>query len=285
MRGKPLPLVTHDQRKRRLGQFKDYYEVKQSRMVKSLISRKYYLELPRVSLPGNSLAMLTAAVMRSATAIGPSYPTTITSDNNVICLGIIGRTGVAFETTVRVVKGTGTSLITGHLGKTSEEAVLVALSWADLNLHHIRSWFGKPQSKVPVLAADRDVLIHFANVANLSKIGFSLGAAAATAIVASFLEALDEIELKSGVAISGEVNLRGEVLPVGDIPAKLQGALRAGCTVVIVPESNRSDVEQAKASCTIDAHKQWMQDSVVFAKDMIDVLAAAIEGEENEEEQ
>ena len=185
---------------------------------------------------------------------------------------------MGFEAVVRIMAGTGTPVITGHLGSSSKEAVLVALSWANINLHNIVCWIDEPETKDYVLAPDRDVAIHFANVAGLSKAGFSLGAAAATAIMGRFLEELYEMKLKKGVAITGEINLRGELLPVGDIFLKLRAAWRLRCTTVIVPEGNKAEIDAALSSCTDGSLKQWISRALVIAKDMVDVLQSVIEG-------
>ena len=141
--------------------------------------------------------------------------------------------------------GTGKPLITGHLGKTSKEAVMVGLAWADHNLGAISRWVDdKTGEEERVLAPDRDVSIHFSNKGTLTKSGYSLGAVAATAVVACFLEESYDLVIKEGcTAISGEINLRGHLLAVTDIPTKIRTAKRLGCARLIIPESNKSDVE------------------------------------------
>ena len=153
---------------------------------------------------------------------------------NVISLGVMGTRGVGFEVIARFLVGTGVPTITGHLGKTSREAIMVGLAWVDHHLGCIDQWLGEDkeedQEGQRVFSPDRDVAIHFSNVGTLSKTGFSLGAAAATAVVASYLNDCYDMPLKKGTAITGEINLSGQVLPVADISIKIKAAKRLGTT-------------------------------------------------------
>jgi ATP-dependent Lon protease len=76
------------------------------------------------------------------------------------------------------------------------------------------------------------------------------------------------------VAMTGEITLRGRVLPVGGLKEKLLAALRAGVTQVIVPADNARDLEQLPQKVLRGLH-------IVFARTMDDVLAAALKPHEN----
>ena len=157
---------------------------------------------------------------------------------------------------------------------------MVGLVWADHNLDCIAKWVGDAEgSDERVFEEARSVAIHFSNVGTLSKSGSSLGVAAATAVVASFLEGCYDLVLKIGTAMTGEINLRGQLLQVADIPVKIRTAKRLGCARVIIPEANRSDLEGLLSSGLEDDLRQWIEQHVFMAKDMVDVLGCVIEGE------
>ena len=69
------------------------------------------------------------------------------------------------------------------------------------------------------------------------------GPSAGITIVSSMLSALRGKPVRSGVAMTGEMTLRGRVLPVGGIKEKILAAKRAGVSVIIISEENRKDIE------------------------------------------
>ncbi|HEX7028195.1 MAG TPA: S16 family serine protease, partial [Gammaproteobacteria bacterium] len=85
----------------------------------------------------------------------------------------------------------------------------------------------------------RDVHLHVPEGAT-PKDGPSAGIGMCTAIVS----ALSGIAVKSDVAMTGEITLRGEVLPIGGLKEKLLAALRGGITTVLIPEENRKDLAE-----------------------------------------
>src|SRR5690606_13815722 len=76
--------------------------------------------------------------------------------------------------------------------------------------------------------------------------------------------------VRSDTAMTGECSLRGKVLPVGGIKAKVMAAHRAGIRRVVLPEKNRRDLDEVPASVRAELE-------VLFASDMSEVLAAALE--------
>ena len=82
-----------------------------------------------------------------------------------------------------------------------------------------------------VLDSGLDIAIKFANLWSTTKSGPSAGAAVASTLMATALK--DEgCRIKHGVAITGEINLRGDILPVNDVVCKLKAAWKAGCEKV-----------------------------------------------------
>lgn len=209
------------------------------------------------------------------------------SDKRLVSVGVINRQrGVVFDVVASFLPGTGKPLITGNLCTTSKEALMVGLVWADHNLGAIIHWLDNVESGGHVddgdrvFASDRDVSIHFSHVVtNLGKMGYSLGVTAATAVVACYLEEAYGLPLKQGcTAMTGEINLRGQLLAVSDIHIKVQTARRCGCERIIIPEANRPDVESMMVGVVDEGGKSWIEQHVLMARDMIDVLGYVIEG-------
>jgi ATP-dependent Lon protease len=111
-----------------------------------------------------------------------------------------------------------------------KESVQAALSW-------IRSH--QPELGVDEnLVAERDIHVHVPAGA-IPKDGPSAGVTMVTALVSS----LTRIPVRRDVAMTGEITLRGKVLPIGGLKEKMLAAIRAGITTVIIPEQNRKDLE------------------------------------------
>lgn len=124
-------------------------------------------------------------------------------------------------------KGEGKVIITGQLGDVMKESVQIAVSLA--------------KSKYPKLAekfAENDLHIHVPAGA-VPKDGPSAGITLTTAI--SSLVTGKPVNPK--VAMTGEVSLQGNVMPIGGLPEKLMAAVRAGVTRVFIPEENVDDLE------------------------------------------
>ena len=113
--------------------------------------------------------------------------------------------------------------------------------------------------------AKNDIHIHIPEGA-VPKDGPSAGITMATAI----LSAVTEIPVRADVAMTGEITLRGRVLPIGGLKEKLLAANRAGMHTVIVPAENRLDVGEISEEI-----KQGM--AIVYAESMRDVLKVALE--------
>lgn len=142
--------------------------------------------------------------------------------------------GDALEVEVTFLKGKGALTVTGQLGEVMQESAQAALSY-------IRSCAKELGVKSDFYARS-DIHIHIPEGA-IPKDGPSAGITMATAITS----ALTKIPVKRCVAMTGEVTLRGRVLPVGGLREKLLAARRLGLTTVLVPKENISDIKEFEA--------------------------------------
>ena len=123
--------------------------------------------------------------------------------------------------------------LTGQLGSVLQESVSVALTW--VRAHALA--LGLTDSPDTDIMRNRALHVHCPAGA-VPKDGPSAGLAHAVALISLF----SGRPVASGVAMTGEISLRGKVLPVGGIREKLIGAARAGVKVVLLPEGNRRDL-------------------------------------------
>ena len=128
-----------------------------------------------------------------------------------------------------LINGKGDMILTGQLGEVMQESARAALSYARANIDQ----FGVKDQ----IFENRDIHIHVPAGA-IPKDGPSAGIAMATALIS----ALTERAVNKDVAMTGEITLRGRVLPIGGLKEKAMGALRAGITTVIIPEKNKPDL-------------------------------------------
>ncbi|WP_442954745.1 endopeptidase La [Pelomicrobium sp.] len=154
------------------------------------------------------------------------------------------------------VAGSGKLILTGQLGDVMKESAQTALSLA--------------KARVPCIAPEslekQDIHIHVPAGAT-PKDGPSAGVAIFTALVSL----LCDKPVRNDVAMTGEISLRGLVLPVGGIKEKVLAALRAGITTVLLPARNKRDLEEIPE----DARKRL---TFVWLETVDDALEAAIGG-------
>ena len=130
-----------------------------------------------------------------------------------------------------VVPGKGKAIRTGHLGEVMQESIEAAMTVV--------------RSRCEILGIDKDFYkehdfhIHVPEGAT-PKDGPSAGVAMCTAIVS----ALCSIPVHSNVAMTGEITLRGEVLPIGGLKEKLLAALRGGIEIVLIPFENKRELAE-----------------------------------------
>ena len=157
---------------------------------------------------------------------------------------------------VLVMKGTGKVEVTGSLGNVMKESAGIAVSYVRsvAEKYGINSDFYK----------ENDIHIHAPEGA-VPKDGPSAGVTMTTALVS----ALSGMKVRADVAMTGEITLHGNVLPIGGLREKTMAAYKAGVRTVIIPEANRADLEE-----TDDVIKDSL--NFVFANDLGDVLDAAL---------
>jgi ATP-dependent Lon protease len=130
-----------------------------------------------------------------------------------------------------ILPGKGTIKQTGKLGDVMQESVAAAFSY-------VRSRAQKFGIK-PTYFEKRDIHVHVPEGAT-PKDGPSAGVAMATSIVS----VLTGIPVRRDVAMTGEITLRGRVLPIGGLKEKLLAALRSGITTVFIPKENEKDLAE-----------------------------------------
>jgi ATP-dependent Lon protease len=138
--------------------------------------------------------------------------------------------GAILECEVSVVPGKGKLVITGLLEKGMQESAQAASSYI--------------RSRERVLGLEKDFYqnndfhIHFPEF--IPKDGPSAGVTIATSIASAMMK----IPVRRNVAMTGEITLRGRVMPIGGLKEKLLAAHRAGITTVLIPKDNRKDLRE-----------------------------------------
>jgi ATP-dependent Lon protease len=154
-----------------------------------------------------------------------------------------------------IVPGKGRLVNTGQLGDVMKESIQAALSVVRARVDQL--------GIDPEFHQKLDVHIHVPEGAT-PKDGPSAGVAMCTALVS----ALTKVPVRSEVAMTGEITLRGRVLPIGGLKEKLLAALRGGITTVIIPEDNKKDLVDMPANITssLDIHPvRWIDEVLDIA--------------------
>jgi len=154
------------------------------------------------------------------------------------------------------MRGKGQLTLTGHLGDVMKESAHAALTY-------VRSRAEKLGIQ-PDVFAKTDVHIHVPAGA-IPKDGPSAGVTMATALASVFTNT----PVRKDIAMTGEVTLRGRVMPIGGLKEKTLAARRAGIKTVILPKENEKDLEDLPKYLRKDMH-------FIFATIVDDVLAAAL---------
>ena len=164
--------------------------------------------------------------------------------------------GDTLQIEVNIMPGKGEFLLTGQLGDVMKESAQAGISYirSVSERYDIEEEFFKKH----------DIHIHIPEGA-VPKDGPSAGITMATAM----LSAITNTPVRADVAMTGEITLRGRVLPIGGLKEKLLAAKNAGMKTVVVPADNRPDVEELSEEI-IGGLK------IVYAKAMTDVLKAAL---------
>lgn len=144
----------------------------------------------------------------------------------------VGGTMLPIE--VSVLNGTGKIELTGNLGDVMKESAKTAVSY----IRSKASEYGIDED----FYKNKDIHIH-APEAAVPKDGPSAGLAITTAIVSE----LTGIAIKSNVAMTGEISLKGKALAIGGLKEKSMAAYKAGCDTVIIPQDNKKDLDEISA--------------------------------------
>jgi ATP-dependent Lon protease len=167
----------------------------------------------------------------------------------------VGGQILTIETTL--MQGKGKLLLTGKLGDVMQESAQAAMSYV--------------RSRAALLGLDPDfhrhldIHIHIPEGA-IPKDGPSAGITLATALVS----ALTKIAVRRDVAMTGEITLRGKVLPIGGVKEKLLAAHRAGSRTIILPQDNEKDLADIPVAIQQEL-------TIRFVDKMDDVLEIALE--------
>jgi ATP-dependent Lon protease len=149
--------------------------------------------------------------------------------------------GEVLEIEVSVVPGRGKLQLTGALGDVMKESATAAISYARAR--------AKPLGLEPDFHRTRDIHIHIPSGAT-PKDGPSAGIAIASAVVS----ALTGIAVRGGVAMTGEITLRGRVLPIGGLKEKSVAALRTGIREVVIPRGNARELPELPEEVRSSVH-------------------------------
>ena len=153
---------------------------------------------------------------------------------------------------VTLVPGKGNLMLTGQLGDVLQESAHIALSYLRARAHH----FCLP----PEDFENYDIHIHMPEGA-VPKDGPSAGITLATALISAF----SECPVDAACAMTGEITLRGQILPVGGVVEKVLAARRRGIPRIILPKDNSKDLREIPKAVMRDV-------SVAFVEDMQGVL-------------
>src|SRR5581483_9224083 len=216
-------------------------------------------------------------VARRVVKEGPNYKVTVTAENLNEFLGVVKFrdtlaheksevglvTGLAWtevggsilSTEVTVVDGKGKLTLTGKLGDVMQESAQAAMSYVRSRAARL----GLPRD----FYRNLDIHVHVPEGA-IPKDGPSAG------ITIAIASALSKIPVRRDIAMTGEITLRGKVLPIGGLKEKLLAAHRAGVFEVILPKDNEKDLAEVPENLR-NAMK------LHFAESMDQVLSVALE--------
>ena len=157
-----------------------------------------------------------------------------------------------------LIGGKGELIVTGQIGDIMQESARAALSYARANL----SLLGLKEN----VFENKDIHIHVPAGA-IPKDGPSAGIAMATALISVLVNK----PVNKDIAMTGEITLRGRVLPIGGLKEKALGAIRGGIRTILIPEKNKKEL--AEIPLNIKRKIKF-----VSVKNMDEVLSLAIEG-------
>lgn len=181
-------------------------------------------------------------------------------------LGYLGNgSGSVMPIEVTSMPGKGGLQLTGKLGEVIRESAQIALSWVKSNAFLL----GITKSEADLTVNDRDIHLHMPE-GGIGKEGPSAG----TAILTAFVSLLTKTPVDPDVAMTGEISLHGQVLPVGGLKEKILAAHRAGIKKLVVPLACKSDIDENVPASV----KEGIE--FVFVDDVRQVIAEVFRGSE-----
>jgi ATP-dependent Lon protease len=186
----------------------------------------------------------------------PRYRSTMAEETNEIGISTgLAWTEVGGEilvTEATLMPGRGKLTLTGKLGDVMQESAQAAMSFVRTKATE----YGLP----PDFSRKSDIHVHVPEGA-IPKDGPSAGITLATAMVS----ALSRVPVRKDVAMTGEITLRGKVLPIGGVKEKLLAAHRAGITTIILPKDNEKDLADIPKNVldTLEVHMVQTMDEVL----------------------
>jgi Lon-like ATP-dependent protease len=151
-------------------------------------------------------------------------------------LGYLGNgSGSVMPIEATIMPGKGSLQLTGKLGEVIRESAQIALSWVKSHSFEL----GITASADEECLKDRDIHLHMPE-GSIGKEGPSAG----TAITSALVSLLTKTKISPDFAMTGEISLVGQVLPVGGLKEKILAAHREGVKTIIAPSANRSDIEE-----------------------------------------
>ncbi len=152
--------------------------------------------------------------------------------------------------------GKGVMTVTGNLGTVMKESATIALEYIKANAEHL--------GINPEILTKHNIHLHVPEGATPKD-----GPSAGIAMLTSLVSVLTQKKVKKGLAMTGEITLRGKVLPVGGIKEKILAAKRANIKEIILCEENKSDIDEIKPEYLSGLRFHYV-------KEMSDVLYIAI---------
>lgn len=179
-------------------------------------------------------------------------------------LGYLGNgSGAVMPIEATIMPGKGGLQLTGKLGEVIRESAQIALSWTKAHAHAL----GVVEDPSTMILNDRDVHVHMPE-GSVGKEGPSAG----TALLSAFVSLFTKTPINPDIAMTGEISLVGQVLPVGGLKEKILAAHRAGIKTILAPAANRADIEENVP----ESVKTGIR--FVYVEDVKEVLAEVFDG-------
>ncbi|KAF8175850.1 ATP-dependent protease La [Pholiota molesta] len=151
-------------------------------------------------------------------------------------LGYLGNgSGAVMPIEAMSMPGKGALQLTGKLGEVIRESAQIGLSWVRAHAFDL----GITKDRKEQFLTDRDVHVHMPE-GSIGKEGPSAG----TAILSAFVSLFTGMPINPDIAMTGEISLVGQVLPVGGLKEKILAAHRAGIKTILAPAANQADIEE-----------------------------------------